>query len=265
MPIRAAYDYRIMYVFGGTGCIVIDSIRHKTMNGTLFFWKPGIFYELLPDGGQTLSLIGINFDFTQTGSSLHYPLPPEAADRFHRDNIIATAEFHDIPCFNQVICLTNMQAAESQLLEMEKEFVMRKRFYMHKIRGLFLLLLGNIARRASGMVNEQSINHADQILQYIREHYDKPLTNQQIGDHFNFHPVYLNRMLVRYTGTSLHQYLIGYRLSLAVGLMQNPGRTVTEVAFESGFNDVNHFSNCFKKRFGLSPKRYMKVAKSMNT
>jgi AraC-like DNA-binding protein len=36
-------------------------------------------------------------------------------------------------------------------------------------------------------------------------------------------------------------------------------RTITEVAFEPGFNDFAHFSRRFKKRFGLSPRDFRRA------
>jgi len=35
---------------------------------------------------------------------------------------------------------------------------------------------------------------------------------------------------------------------------------VTEIAFESGFEDVSHFSRVFKDRFQLSPSTYRQAA-----
>ena len=32
--------------------------------------------------------------------------------------------------------------------------------------------------------------------------------------------------------------------------------SVTEIAFESGFEDVSHFSRVFKERFNVSPMAY---------
>lgn len=38
--------------------------------------------------------------------------------------------------------------------------------------------------------------------------------------------------------------------------VQNNGRTITEIAFKWGFNDISHFSKVFKKEFGQSPRSY---------
>ena len=49
------------------------------------------------------------------------------------------------------------------------------------------------------------------------------------------------------------KWLLGKRLDHAAGLLRNSARNVTEVAFESGFEDVSHFSRAFKQRFGEPP------------
>jgi AraC-like DNA-binding protein len=41
-------------------------------------------------------------------------------------------------------------------------------------------------------------------------------------------------------------------------LNNNKGMRISNVAFESGFNDSRYFSTIFKKFFGKSPKDYSK-------
>jgi AraC-like DNA-binding protein len=36
-------------------------------------------------------------------------------------------------------------------------------------------------------------------------------------------------------------------------LLANVGRTVSEAAFESGFENPSHFSRCFRQYFGVGP------------
>lgn len=46
------------------------------------------------------------------------------------------------------------------------------------------------------------------------------------------------------------------RLEHAAQLLRHCGMNITEVAFESGFADVSHFSRAFKERFGVPPVGY---------
>ncbi len=52
------------------------------------------------------------------------------------------------------------------------------------------------------------------------------------------------------------KWLLQKRLEYASSLLRGSKMNVTEIAFESGFEDVSHFSRVFKERFGTSPVTY---------
>ncbi|RYF94309.1 MAG: AraC family transcriptional regulator, partial [Chitinophagaceae bacterium] len=53
--------------------------------------------------------------------------------------------------------------------------------------------------------------------------------------------------------TSPGKWLIEKRLDHALHLITNLNKTVSETAFESGFESASHFSRAFRDRFGKSP------------
>ena len=53
--------------------------------------------------------------------------------------------------------------------------------------------------------------------------------------------------------TTPGKWLLEKRLNHAMHLLSNMNKTVSEVAFESGFENPSHFSRSFKERFGISP------------
>lgn len=52
------------------------------------------------------------------------------------------------------------------------------------------------------------------------------------------------------------KWLLRRRLEHSAALLRNSSMNVTEIAFESGFEDVSHFSRVFKARFGVPPLAY---------
>jgi len=52
------------------------------------------------------------------------------------------------------------------------------------------------------------------------------------------------------------RWVIQRRLDYSAMLLRNSQMNVTEIAFESGFEDVSHFSRVFKDRFGVPPLAY---------
>jgi AraC-type DNA-binding domain-containing proteins len=55
-------------------------------------------------------------------------------------------------------------------------------------------------------------------------------------------------------GNSVFGYLKDYRLEQARNIIQAGGKTVTAVAYETGYSTLQHFSNEFKRKFGVSPR-----------
>ena len=56
------------------------------------------------------------------------------------------------------------------------------------------------------------------------------------------------------------KWLLQKRLDYAAALLRASKMNVTEIAFESGFEDVSHFSRVFKDRFDISPMAYRQSA-----
>lgn len=63
----------------------------------------------------------------------------------------------------------------------------------------------------------------------------------------------LYRKLKAITGKSTAVYIRSIRLQCAKDLLVNTNKSVSEVAFEVGFNDPSWFSRAFKDEFGFSP------------
>ena len=82
------------------------------------------------------------------------------------------------------------------------------------------------------------------------------MTNEIIGDYFHFNPSYLNRIFKENTGDTLHNFLVRYRINLAMDLLHTTNLPVNEVASTVGFSDIPHFIKSFKKSTGKTPGEY---------
>ena len=60
-------------------------------------------------------------------------------------------------------------------------------------------------------------------------------------------------------GTSVHQWLIMLRIDIAKDLLHEPGLSLAEVGFRSGFCDQAAFSRAFTKLEGTTPLRWRKL------
>ena len=64
---------------------------------------------------------------------------------------------------------------------------------------------------------------------------------------------HLSRILHHATGLTFREYLTQVRIERAKSLLLNSGKTVTEIAYESGFQSLSQFHRVFRKIHGASP------------
>lgn len=97
------------------------------------------------------------------------------------------------------------------------------------------------------------------IQKYLDEHFTEPISVENIA-HENFiSPDYLARRFKQSTGYSPKQYICLNRLVYSKKLLMTGHLPISEVAYRSGFSDVNNFIRSFKKHFGQSPGRYRSI------
>jgi YesN/AraC family two-component response regulator len=66
----------------------------------------------------------------------------------------------------------------------------------------------------------------------------------------------LYRKLKNVTGFSTAEFIRSIRIKRAAQLLADKQLTITEIAWEVGFNDIKHFRAVFQKQFGCTPSEY---------
>jgi len=255
---KAGYDYRLIYISKGSLRVVVDGIAFDASPGSILLWRPGLEYELFFDLQSPPTVIVINFDYTQVRTELTDSLPIPHPDFFERDKITEIIHFNNCAAMNRVVFLRNMQSEEKRLMAIVSENNFKNHNYVLVMRGILLYLLALIARLASSPNSTNEDNTiVENICDYIDDNLHKPINNSKISEAFNYHPVYANRMMVKFTGLSLHKYLVECRFRKALDLMHTTNMTITEIAHATGFKTVNYFSSSFRRFFGMSPEKYL--------
>lgn len=55
---------------------------------------------------------------------------------------------------------------------------------------------------------------------------------------------------------TIYGYLFDYKMELARKLLLDTNKTIVEVAYECGYNYASHFTNAFKRKYGIGPKEF---------
>jgi len=93
---------------------------------------------------------------------------------------------------------------------------------------------------------------------YILKNINSPPSLSELAKIAGINEYKLKRGFKENFHTTVFGYLSERRLELSrLALLEN-NKTVSEVAYEFGYSSPQHFSNAFKKKFGLSPKYVQK-------
>ncbi len=93
----------------------------------------------------------------------------------------------------------------------------------------------------------------------IRESYTTPVSLAKLSVSCFISPEHLSRLFKKETGYTVTEFINTLRVSQASQLLVNTDKTVLDIAFESGFNTVEHFHRIFKKHTQMTPHRYRKT------
>ena len=101
---------------------------------------------------------------------------------------------------------------------------------------------------------------------YIYDHLESKLTCDEIAEQVFLCKRQLTRIMLKYTGTSPHQYIKLLRLEKAFSLIKNTSLPLKEIAPITGFSNEFHLSTAIKKQYAVTPKeiRNHKTKDSLN-
>ena len=96
------------------------------------------------------------------------------------------------------------------------------------------------------------------IKEYIDTHYLDDITLSDIAKALNISSYYLSHSCKKYLGSAPMQYIISQRIKEAQKLLINTDLTITEIAFQCGYNNSNYFQSVFNNMVGMPPGKYRK-------
>ena len=79
---------------------------------------------------------------------------------------------------------------------------------------------------------------------------------ENIADKLSVSQRYLSDTLKKETGKTSTEHLQLYLIDEAKNILLNPNKTISEVAYDLGFEYPPYFSRLFKKKEGISPTEY---------
>ena len=127
-----------------------------------------------------------------------------------------------------------------------------------RLKGLLYGMGGELIEQ----IQPVDIGSADMVVMavvdYITDNFKSNISLRDVADAKGYNYQYLSRIFNHTFGINFKTMLNLYRTNHALGLLRDSHLSITEIAFESGFQSVRSLDNAFRDRFGKSPKEFRK-------
>ena len=95
----------------------------------------------------------------------------------------------------------------------------------------------------------------EDVIAYIQENIDKPITSEDIASYIHFSPDYVTRIIKKKSGKTSVELITSYKMEYAKKLLETTDDSISEVAYKVGYNSSSYFSVVYKTYYGISPKQ----------
>ena len=93
---------------------------------------------------------------------------------------------------------------------------------------------------------------------YLTKNYCNDIKANDIGDAVGLHPDYANHIFKKAFGTTISDYIAELRIAHAQRKLLTTDMSITDIAYECGFNSIARFNATFFKKIQCTPREYKK-------
>ncbi|SDG51503.1 Helix-turn-helix domain-containing protein [Pedobacter terrae] len=127
-------------------------------------------------------------------------------------------------------------------------------------QGILLQLMGRLIQPQ--LHRKQEEQHAPakivETVGYILVNLHQELSVTSLASRVNQHPDYFSRLFKTFTGQRPVSYILEKRIERAQYLLATSRLAYSDIATQTGFDNLSYFSKSFKKLTGMSPSAYKK-------
>ena len=248
-------EIQLALVTRGTVCFYADGTRCEVRRGDGFFINSGRLHMAREEGDPESSYLCLDFHprllssyegsvfeqkyvkpYLEGGSLSHLKL--ENRNPAHRqilDLIRDIGVIYDVRAFGYEL------AVQSKIQQLWLDVISLQR-----------------KERESGRAPAQGHETAQEIIRFLRTHYQEPVSLADVGRAVGFSESECCRQFRQMTGDTILNYLRSYRLTRSIELLEDTRLSVSEIAYESGFSGASYYIECFKKELNQTPRQYRK-------
>lgn len=243
--------YEIYFYVQGHSRIVVEGLDFKPVRGDALIYPPGIMHRnihLDTELPYERFYFFVRREFLQSVSAPDYDIPRTIEHMTQNDQYYFHVEEDGL---RELLSMTDQLIAASEDRSPAARLILRNQMTILLIRALSMM-----TSRGTLPQSEYSRGMSD-LIRYINQHAMEPLTLDDLSREFFTSKYYILREFKKYTGITIHQYLIIRRIMIAQDLIRH-GMKPKDACVQCGFADYSSFYRAFRARVGVSPEQYRK-------
>lgn len=226
-------DYYMMYLIKGSMDIQIGDFKGIIRAGNLLIMKPGTIYNYSSKKGSGLNYLWLHF----TGSN---------AQKLVEEAGIPLNCISDCGYLSDVVECWKREC---------NEFIVNDEHFSTMTNSIFMEILCLFSR----MINKKNQrNRLEKSSFYIYNNYRERISVKFLAEMENLSESHFRAVFTEVYGESPVEYIISRRVNVAIYLLGNSDKKLSEISELVGYNDVYYFSRQFKRKTGFSPGKYRK-------
>lgn len=100
------------------------------------------------------------------------------------------------------------------------------------------------------------------LLEFVELHYNEPISLARAARHVHLSEGYLGHLFKKETGKNFVEYITDLRMQKAQDYLRHTDLPSYAIAQKLGYENINYFGRCFKKKTGFSPNRFREMARA---
>jgi AraC-like DNA-binding protein len=224
--------------------------RREIVKGkNYFFYNPDKDLPFILQLGPQAKMVFMTISL----ESLHKLFVHDALPLLRPEN--SNRKFYDERDIPSAILLVLNQLFNTQLSESAQ-----KLFYQGKFYELLSLYFSNRLPNTETcpfLNDEETVRKIKQVKEHLLKNIDTPPTLKELAKIVGLNDYQLKVGFKEIYGNTVFGFLLDHKLDHSRILLDSAKYQVNEVAYQIGYTNPSHFIAAFKKKFGVTPKKYL--------
>ncbi len=244
-------EYELFWLSEGEMRLGIENYEYVIPSGSVAFIEPGAVHYAYdtPESGHR-HFYSLIFDISALGSPDDPCRKMFESIKINRFPIIPVHILSDSDKLFKMMT-NNVFGAEIKLKAFLYEFIS------------YIIISSQFTRHSDPSVGKLSSTAAvNTTIKYIEANYKEKLSISAVLEEVSYSKSHLMRVFKSKTGLSFVDYVNRYRVEKSCLDLLYSNKSISNIAVDNGFNNVQYYSKVFRTLMNTTPKKYRELAKS---